>query len=124
MARTKRVVGGATLTLIAAPWLLAFAEEAGPPVAVGARLAQDANSAQLVFDLSRPVVAHAYALASPDRIVVDLPEINFQLDPADGRVGAARDAALVRAFRFGLLASGKTARKNEKKLKRMHAPQK
>jgi N-acetylmuramoyl-L-alanine amidase len=78
------------------------------PVAVGARLAQDGNAARLVFDLSLPVEAHVYALPSPDRIIVDLPEVNFQLDPSVGRDGVVNDAALVKAFRFGLLAPGKS----------------
>ncbi len=91
-----------------APWLTAFAEDAAAPVAVGARLAQDGNGAELAFDLSREVEAHAYTLASPDRVVVDLPEVNFHLDPSVGRVGPATGGAIVKAFRFGLLAPGKS----------------
>jgi N-acetylmuramoyl-L-alanine amidase len=99
----------AVFTLIAAPLQSGFAGEAGPPVAVGARLSQDENVAKLVFDLSRQVDATASALASPDRIVVDMPEVNFQLDPAVGRVGGARsNISLVKGFRFGLLAPGKS----------------
>jgi len=77
------------------------------PVAVGARLAQDPDGARLVFDLSRPVEARVYALSSPDRIIVELPEVNFQLDPSVGRA-ASGGAALVKAFRFGQLAPGKS----------------
>jgi N-acetylmuramoyl-L-alanine amidase len=77
------------------------------PVAVGARLAQDQNGARLVFDLSRPVEARVYALSWPDRIIVDLPEVNFQLDPSVGRA-LAGGPALVKAFRFGQLAPGKS----------------
>ena len=62
----------------------------------------------MVFDLSRAVDASAFALTSPNRIVVDLPEVNFQLDPSVGRVGAASNASLVKDFRFGLLAAGKS----------------
>ena len=76
------------------------------PVAVGARLTQTGAGAELVFDLSQPVEARAYALTSPDRIVVDLPEVNFQLDPSIGR--GADDKGLVKAFRFGLLDSGRS----------------
>jgi N-acetylmuramoyl-L-alanine amidase len=77
------------------------------PVAVGARLVQDPNGARLVFDLSKPVEARVYALSSPDRIIVELPEINFRLDPSVGRA-AAGGAGLVKAFRFGQLAPGKS----------------
>ncbi len=93
---------------ILAPGALALAGETSTPVAVGARLAQDANGARLVFDLSSPVQAHAYALPSPDRIIVDLPEVNFQLDPSVGREGVANDPTIIKAFRFGTLASGKS----------------
>jgi N-acetylmuramoyl-L-alanine amidase len=81
---------------------------AGPPVAVGARLSQDEKAAKLVFDLSRVVDASASALASPDRIVVDMPEVNFQLDLAGSRVDALPNASIVKAFRFGLLVPGKS----------------
>jgi N-acetylmuramoyl-L-alanine amidase len=108
MARMGRLAALAVFTLIAAPLQCGFAGEAGPPVAVGARLSQDENAAKLVFDLSRQVDATASALASPDRIVVDMPEVNFQVDPSVGRIGARPNLSLVRGFRFGLLAPGKS----------------
>ncbi len=49
--------------LIFAAGLSALAEEADTPVAVGARLSQDANGAELSFDLSRPVDPRVYALS-------------------------------------------------------------
>jgi N-acetylmuramoyl-L-alanine amidase len=97
------------LTAIASAFIFAIsvtalAEDAVMPVAVGARLVQDANGAELSFDLSRPVEPRVYVLAAPDRIVVDLPEVNFQLGPQLGRVATGNAAAFVKAFRFGLLA--------------------
>ncbi len=41
----------------------------------------------------------------PDRLVVDLPEVNFQIDPVAGKPEPGRDG-LIRAFRFGLFAPG------------------
>src|SRR5574337_522297 len=98
------------LTIAAAGMAVALpaagsAEDATPAVAVAARVAQDANAANLVFDLSQPDAARAYALANPDRIVVDLPAVNFRLDPAIGRI--REDAPIIRAFRFGALEAGK-----------------
>ena len=61
-----------------------------------------------MFDLSQPVDVSAYALASPDRIVVNMPEVNFQLDPSVGRTSAMANGSLVKGFRFGLLAPGKS----------------
>jgi N-acetylmuramoyl-L-alanine amidase len=108
MAAMKRLTAVTAFVMAAAAAPLVVANEASPPVAVGARLVQDASDAKLVFDLSQPVEARIFALTSPDRIVVDLPEINFQLDPSIGHVSAARDASLVKDFRFGLLAPGKS----------------
>ena len=108
MARTGRLAALAVFTLMGALLQGGPACSAGPPVAVGARLSQDDTTAKLVFDLSRPVEAAASALASPDRIVVDMPEVNFQLDPAIGRIGSLPNVSLVKGFRFGLLAPGKS----------------
>lgn len=108
MARMRRLAALAIFTLMAPPPQDGMAKEAGAPVAVGVRLSQDENMAKLVFDLSRTVEANASALALPDRIVVDMPEVNFQLDPTVGRVGAIPNVSLVKGFRFGLLAPGKS----------------
>jgi N-acetylmuramoyl-L-alanine amidase len=107
MARMGRLAALAALALMAAPLQLGLAMDAAPPVAVGVRVTQDSSVARLVFDLSRAVDASAFALTSPNRIVVDLPEVNFQLDPSVGRVSAS-SASLVKGFRFGLLAAGKS----------------
>ena len=61
-----------------------------------------------MFELSRSVDATASALALPDRIVVDMPEVNFHLDSLVGRVGALPSGSLVKGFRFGLLAQGRS----------------
>lgn len=106
MARWGPLAALAAFALMASPHR-GFAD-AGAPVAVGVRLSQDESAARLVFDLSRSVDASASALVSPDRIVVDMPEVNFQLDPSAGRIGAPPNASLVRGFRFGLLAPGKS----------------
>jgi N-acetylmuramoyl-L-alanine amidase len=108
MARMGRLTALAVSTVLWTPLQSGFAGEAVAPVAVGARFSQDESAAKLVFDLSRPVDASASALALPDRIVVDMPEVNFQLDPSIGRVGALSNVALVKGFRFGLLALGKS----------------
>ena len=98
----------AVVALTGAKLSCCFAGEAETPVAVGVRLLQDGNAAKLVFDLSRSVDADASALTSPYRIVVDMPEVKFQLDPSVGRAGALPIVPLVKSFRFGLLAPGKS----------------
>src|ERR1700748_3822990 len=96
MARTGRLAALAVFTLIGMPIQTGLSGEAGAPVAVGARLSQDQNGAKLVFDLSRQVQARASALASPDRIVIDLPEVSFQVDSSASQVGALPNVLLVR----------------------------
>ena len=71
------------------------------PVAVKARLERGTGTARLSFDLSHPVTATARLLEDPDRIILDLPRVNFQLDPAVGRL-MPQAGGLVRGFRFGL----------------------
>jgi N-acetylmuramoyl-L-alanine amidase len=86
----------------------AFGADPPTPVAVGARLAQDAARAELAFDLSGPVDPTVSALGSPNRVIVDLPEVNFQVDPSQGRNVPTGGAAIVKTFRFGLLSPGKS----------------
>jgi N-acetylmuramoyl-L-alanine amidase len=108
MSQRRGLAAAWAWALLLAPCGAAYAGDSAPPVAVAARLIQDADSARLVFDVSRPVDAHVYALSAPDRMIVDLPEVNFQVDPSLGRGSVAGDATLIKAFRFGLLAPGKS----------------
>jgi N-acetylmuramoyl-L-alanine amidase len=108
MARIGRLAAFAIFVLTSAPLQRGLAGEVSAPVAVGARLSQDEDAATLVFDLSRSVEAGASVLASPDRIVVEMPQVNFQLDPSVGRVGALPSGFAVKSFRFGLLGPGRS----------------
>jgi N-acetylmuramoyl-L-alanine amidase len=108
MARMGRSAALAALTLATAPLERAVAADADAPVAVAARVSQDRAAAKLVFDLSRTVDASASAMTSPDRIVIDIPEVSFRIDPSVGRLGPPRDDGLIKGFRFGLLAAGKS----------------
>ncbi len=87
----------------------AAARAANAPVAVDARLVDEGGNAMLTFDLSSPAEAHAFSMADPDRIIVDVPEVNFQIDPAVGRAPQGGSLGrIVKSFRFGLLARGKS----------------
>jgi N-acetylmuramoyl-L-alanine amidase len=108
MARTGRLTAFAFFALMGTPVYGGPAGEASAPVAVGVHFSQDANAAKLVFDLSRAVDAKPAALASPDRIVIDTPEVTFQVDPSIGRVGTGPEGSLVKGFRFGPLGVGKS----------------
>ena len=86
-------------------------ELAQPIVAItGARVEGTADAARLTFDLSGSVEAKAFVMADPDRVVVDLPQVDFALDAKAGRAATGRHArkTLIGSFRFGLLAPGRS----------------
>ncbi|MDE3174527.1 MAG: N-acetylmuramoyl-L-alanine amidase [Pseudomonadota bacterium] len=85
----------------------ALAEEPAP-VAAAAHLLDEGESARLSFDLSAPLNGRAREIQAPDRIVLDMPEVDFRLSPGAGHVAGARPDALVKAFRFGLFGPGKS----------------
>ena len=78
-----------------------------PVMAVSASLKRVGAVTQLSFDVSRGLAAKISVLESPDRVVLDLPQVNFQLDPAVGHRGV-EPGALVRSFRFGMFAPGQS----------------
>ncbi len=80
---------------------------AGVPVAVDARVSVAGGVTRLVVDLSAGTSVEAALTEGPDRLVLDLPEVNFQVDPASGRLDP-QGVGLIRAFRFGLFAPGRS----------------
>lgn len=80
------------------------AQHAGRAVAVAAALTHEGDKTQLVFTLSREVAAQAFLMERPDRVIVELPEVNFHL-PADA--GRRRGGA-ISSFRYGLFAPGRS----------------
>ena len=101
-----RAFGAAGAVALAAAGLApAIAASGGPPVAVAAHLQDSGDIANLTFDLSAPVEAVGRPMSDPARIIVDIPQVNFQIDPSAGRPHAG---ALVKAFRFGLFGPGKS----------------
>ncbi|SDU17321.1 N-acetylmuramoyl-L-alanine amidase [Stappia sp. ES.058] len=73
-------------------------------VARDARLAGDELRTRFVMDLSKPVEFAVSTLSDPYRVVIDLPQVSFDLDPVAGREGRG----LVSDWRFGLFAAGKS----------------
>jgi N-acetylmuramoyl-L-alanine amidase len=72
------------------------------PIAADARLAGDAKQTRFVLDLDRTIQFRAFALADPYRVVVDIPQVSFQLPAGTGAAGRG----LVKAFRYGLVMPG------------------
>jgi N-acetylmuramoyl-L-alanine amidase len=74
------------------------------PVAIAAEAKSEAGKTRLTFVLSAPVEAHSFTMERPDRVIVDLPEVNFQLPADAGR----RREGLVGSYRYGLFANGRS----------------
>jgi len=72
------------------------------PIAFDARLAGDARQTRFILDLDKPVQFRAFALADPYRVIVDLPQVSFQLPAGVGVTGRG----LVKAYRYGLVMPG------------------
>jgi N-acetylmuramoyl-L-alanine amidase len=72
------------------------------PVASDARLAGDAKQTRFVLDLDKAIQFRAFALADPYRVVVDIPQVSFQLPAGAGVAGRG----LIKAFRYGLVMPG------------------
>ncbi len=49
------------------------------PIATDARLAGDNVRTRLIVDLSRTIEVAAFTLADPYRVILDLPQVTFQL---------------------------------------------
>ncbi|MGY2051987.1 N-acetylmuramoyl-L-alanine amidase [Methylobacterium sp. JK268] len=76
-----------------------------PAVAIAAEVgAAPEGGTRITVVLSRPVAAKAFVMERPDRAIVDLPEVNFQLPPETGR----RREGLIASFRYGLFAPGRS----------------
>jgi N-acetylmuramoyl-L-alanine amidase len=74
------------------------------PVASEARLAGDDKQTRLVIDLNRKIDVRAFTIADPYRVVVDIPQVNFQFPAKTGEHGRG----IVKAFRFGLVMKGRS----------------
>jgi N-acetylmuramoyl-L-alanine amidase len=72
------------------------------PIATEARLGGDDTQTRFILDLSRKIDLRAFTLADPYRVVIDVPQVTFQLPPKSGETGRG----LVKAFRFGLVMPG------------------
>lgn len=76
--------------------------EAALPVASDIRIAGDEKQTRFILDLDRKVSLRAFTLADPYRVVIDMPQVTFQLDPGAGTVARG----LIKAFRYGMVMPG------------------
>ena len=80
------------------------AVRAAPVVAREARVVGDGARTRFVMDLSGPSAVTVFTLDEPYRVVVDLPEMHFDLAADAGKAGKG----LISAFRYGLISAGKS----------------
>ena len=73
-------------------------------VANNARVAGDRERTRFIADLSKKVDVHVFALGNPYRVIVDAPDVNFQMPDGIGK----EKRGLVTAYRYGLFAPGKS----------------
>lgn len=73
-------------------------------VATGARVGGDGARTRFVADLSRNVNYSVYVLPDPYRVIIDLPNVSFDLPPGIGR----KVRGLVAEYRYGLIERGKS----------------
>jgi N-acetylmuramoyl-L-alanine amidase len=72
------------------------------PLASDVRVGGDDAQTRLIVDLSQKIDVHAFTLANPYRVVIDMPQVNFQFPPKAGETGRG----LIKGFRFGLVMQG------------------
>ena len=108
LARLRPALRPVGLALALAGCGPAIAETPAQPaistVAYAVDMVADGKRASISFSLTKAVEAKAFVLERPDRVIVDLPEVNFQLPPQSGRTGAG----IVASFRYGLFAQGRS----------------
>ena len=72
------------------------------PQATDVRVGGDDKQTRFVIDLSQKIDLAAFTLADPYRVVIDLPQVAFQLPAKAGEKGRG----LIKAFRYGLIMQG------------------
>jgi N-acetylmuramoyl-L-alanine amidase len=89
--------------IVAAPFALPSAAWAAPAITVtDARVGTHQTKTRIVLDLTGRVSYRVFTLTDPHRVVIDLPEVKWELAPSalGGRTG------LVRKLRYGMFKPG------------------
>ena len=83
---------------------IARSPKVGVPVARDVRLFEAGGETRFEIRIDRPVAVDAFMLTAPNRVVVDLPEVRFDLgaDPTRLKAGS------ITGWRYGLFATGRS----------------
>ncbi|WP_081875413.1 N-acetylmuramoyl-L-alanine amidase [Tepidicaulis marinus] len=115
-ARAAASWGKVILFLSAAFFALAAGQaavraEAPVPAALGTspavnsvRLGDHGKSTRFVIELAQPVKHKTFTLADPYRVVIDLPEVEFNLPQSAGQDGRG----FIKGYRYGLFQAGQS----------------
>ncbi len=82
--------------------LIAQQSQSAPPAVIGMRLAEQTGSTRIVVELSDPVRANVFTLTSPNRVVIDLPEVLWRI----GQDSKPSGKGIVQSYRYGLFRQG------------------
>ncbi len=74
------------------------------PAVTGVRVGDHASMTRFVLEATERLEAEIFTLASPYRVVIDLPEVSWRLPDGVGDAGVG----LIENFRYGLFAPGKS----------------
>lgn len=86
----------------AGPWSAEVSERA--VAATQAEIGGDDGRTRFSLVLSSPVSYHHFVLADPYRLIIDMPDVRFELPKGSGQQGRG----LIQAYRYGLFAPGKS----------------
>jgi N-acetylmuramoyl-L-alanine amidase len=98
------LVARAWAGLLAILLLLALPASAAEPVATGTRVGGDGSRTRFVTDLTEVVSFSVYVLPDPYRVVIDLPDVVFDLPPGAGH----KVRGLITEFRYGVVDNGRS----------------
>lgn len=103
MRHPVELLRNALAAALAVLWTLA-GMSAYAAEALDAHLTVTGRSTIFELTMSEGLTAQVFTLANPYRVVLDLPDLSFRLDPSAGQKGAG----LVSAFRYGQFAKNKS----------------
>jgi N-acetylmuramoyl-L-alanine amidase len=79
------------------------AKPKGPlPIVMSARIGEHDDRTRLVIELSDPVNLRTFTLANPDRVVIDMPQVDWRL----GAPPRPSGLSAIKSYRYGLFRTG------------------
>jgi N-acetylmuramoyl-L-alanine amidase len=72
------------------------------PVVIGARIGEQPDRTRFVVELSDPVQIRTFSLSNPDRVVIDMPAVQWHLSGPPRPTGLSA----VKSYRYGLFRPG------------------